>query len=100
MERFEGHCHLDWWANSMTLLASVEVAVAIATTDTGWSAEGRLLTDDEDEREGFAFLCEMDPVFELRFEDESTITVNVHPAGEVDRFTLTEYAGPESRSIE
>lgn len=23
MERFDGRCHLDWWANSTTLLASI-----------------------------------------------------------------------------
>lgn len=29
MDRYEGHCWLDWWANPATLLASVEVAAVI-----------------------------------------------------------------------
>jgi hypothetical protein len=37
----------------------------------------------------------MDPVFTLRFDDESTIDVTVHPSPEGDRFTLTEYTGSE-----
>ncbi len=42
IDRVEIRCHLDWWANSVTLLASVEIAVVIAAADTGWAAEGRL----------------------------------------------------------
>jgi len=37
----------------------------------------------------------MDPVFTLRFDDESTIDATVHPGLEGDRFTLTEYIGSE-----
>jgi hypothetical protein len=95
MDRFEGRCHLDWWTNPITCLASVEIALAIAVTDMGWTAEGRLATDNDDEREGFALLLDMDPVFALRFDDESTIDVTVHPSLEGDRFTLTEYTGSE-----
>lgn len=98
MDRVERRCHLDWWANSVTLLASVEVAVVIAATDTGWAAEGHLISDDEDERDGFAFLCNIDPVFILRFDDESTIEVTVHPP-EIGggTFGITEYIGPAHR---
>jgi hypothetical protein len=99
MNRIEGLCHLDWWANSVTLLASVEIAVVIATADTDWAAEGHLISDNDEERDGFAFLCEMDPVFILRFDDESTIAVTVHPPDDNGRFALTEYTGPAHRPI-
>lgn len=100
MDRVERRCHLDWWANSVTVLASLEVAVVIAATDTGWAAEGHLISDDEEERDGFAFLCDIDPVFILRFNDESTIAVIVHPPESGDgTFAITEYAGPADRPI-
>jgi hypothetical protein len=93
-ERFEGSCHLDWWANSVTCLASVAVSVVVTVTETGWAAEGNLVGADGEEREGFALLCDLDPVFTLRLDDESEIAVTVH-RGEGDGFTLTEYTGPE-----
>ncbi|MGW1449723.1 hypothetical protein ACWCO3_15760 [Micromonospora sp. NPDC002411] len=91
MDRFEGRCWLDWWANPITLLVSEEVFVVIVTAGTGWAAHGRLLSDDDDEREGSAFLCDLDPVFVLRFEDGSTVDVTVHPTDGHHRFALTEY---------
>jgi hypothetical protein len=39
-----------------------------------------------------------DPVFTLRFADESEFTVTVH-RGEGDDFALTEYLEPATRSI-
>lgn len=97
MDRFEARCWLDWWANSSTLLGSVEVAVDIAATDAGWRARGRLVSDED--QEPFAFLSDLDPVFLLRFEDGSTVAVTVHPDGHRD-FIVTEYAGPLRRSVE
>ncbi|GGS07705.1 hypothetical protein GCM10010169_60720 [Micromonospora fulviviridis] len=97
MDRFEGCCWLDWWANSSTLLGSVEVAVVIAATDAGWRARGRLVSDED--QETFAFLNDLDPVFLLRFEDGSSVAVTVHPDGHRE-FSLTEYAGPLQRSVE
>lgn len=98
MDRFEGRCWLDWWANSFTLLGSAEIAVVIAAAGGG-EAEGHLLSDSDEEREGFAFLCDLDPVFMLRFEDDSTIPVTVGTLEEDGRFALTEYTGPAHRSI-
>ena len=86
-------CWLDWWANSSALLGSFEVSVVVTADGAGWAASGHLVDDNDD----FAFLCELDPVFQLRFDDESTLTVTVHPAG--DGFTLTEYAGPAERPV-
>ncbi|WP_245718760.1 hypothetical protein [Micromonospora rhizosphaerae] len=79
MDRFEGRCWLDWWANSSTLLGSVEVAVVITAADAGWEARGRLVSDSDEDQEAFAFLCDLDPVFMLRFEDESTVAVTRAP---------------------
>ncbi|RZT77238.1 hypothetical protein EV382_0386 [Micromonospora violae] len=62
MDRFEGRCWLDWWANSST----------------------------NKDLDGFAFLCDLDPVFTLRFEDASTFDVTVHPTDDHRGFTLTE----------
>ncbi|MEU2610474.1 hypothetical protein ABZ570_02610 [Micromonospora sp. NPDC007271] len=36
----------------------------------------------------------------LRFEDESLVPVTVHTLEEDGRFALTEYTGPEHRSID
>ena len=100
MDRFEGRCWLDWWANSSTLLGSVEVAVVITTNGASWDAHGRLISDKDEDREGFAFLCDSDPVCTLRFEDESSVAVTVHPTDKHCRFALTEYTGPTDRPVE
>jgi hypothetical protein len=92
-------CWLEWWANSSTRLGSVEVAVTITAEAAGWQAHGRLIGVGPEDREGFAFLCELDPVFTLRFTDGSTFAVVVHPA-ENDRFSLTEYTRPVDRRSE
>lgn len=94
MERFDGRCRLEWWANRSTLLGSVDVAVVISADGGGWEAHGSLVDDRGPDREAFALLCDLDPVFTLRFDDASTVVVVVHPADEQGRFTLTEYAGP------
>jgi hypothetical protein len=100
MEAFEGHCWLEWSANSSTLLGSVEITVVMAATRSNWTAQGHLITEDNDDREGFVFLCELDPVFTLRFDDASTVSVTVHDVREGGRrFHLTGYGGPEQRSV-
>ncbi|KAB1914618.1 hypothetical protein [Micromonospora sp. AMSO31t] len=90
MDGFEGRCWLDWWANRSNLLGSVEVAVVVTADDTGWNAQGRVVSDTDEERDGFAVLCDQDPVFALRFEDGSTVAVTVHPTDDHRQFTLTE----------
>jgi hypothetical protein len=92
MDRFEGRCSLDWWANSSTLLGSVAVTVVITSAGAGWAARGHLVDDSAEDREGFAFLCDLDPVFLLRFEDESSVAVTVHPDDGHRNFTLTSTA--------
>ncbi|MEV4532647.1 hypothetical protein AB0J82_02335 [Asanoa sp. NPDC049518] len=98
MNRIEARCWLDWWANSSTLLGSVEVVVVVTATHTGWNARGHLAGDADEDRDGFAFLCDLDPVFTLRFEDESTVAVAVQPSDDHRRFALAEYTGSTRRS--
>ena len=57
-------------------------------------AQAVLTRNKDEDREGFAFLCDLDPVFMLRFEDESTVDVTVHPTDEHRRSALTEYTEP------
>lgn len=95
MDVYEGPGWLDWWANSSTLLGSAEVTVVITASDAEWNAQAQLISDDDDEREGFVFLCDLDPVFTLRFGDGSTIPVMVHrDSGDLIR--LTQYVGQPS----
>ncbi len=96
VDRFEGRCWLDWWANSTTNLAGCEVSLVITPTETGWDARGRLGSDED--QEAFAFLCELDPVFTLRFSDGSTVDVVVTPTDH-RWFTLVEYTGSADRQI-
>ena len=99
MDRIERHGWLDWWANRSTVLGSVEATVTITSAVDGWHAIGRLLTGDSEEREGFAFFCALDPVWSLRFDDDSTITVNVELLEDPSEFQLTEYTGPTQRRV-
>lgn len=93
MDRFGGRCWLDWWASASTLLGSAPVAVVVVATDAGWDAHATVLSGDDD----VAALCEIDPVWTLRFDDGSTIPVLVSVDG--DRLTLTECTGPAHRPV-
>lgn len=91
MDRFEGRCWLDWWANPITLLGSVEVDVVITAADDGtWEASGNAVLEDDENRSGFALLCDLAPAFKLRFADRSTIDVIVRPTHKDRSFVLTE----------
>jgi hypothetical protein len=100
VDGIESRGWLDWWANPWHLLGSVDVAVVISASGADWGARGRLISDEDKEREGFAFLCGVDPVFALRFEDGSTVWVTVHPSNDHGQFTLTEYTGPAGRAVD
>jgi hypothetical protein len=92
VDRYEGHCRLDWWANPVTLLGSIDVSLVITAQGSEWEAHGRLA--NEEDQEEFAFFCDLDPVFTLRFDDYSTIAVTVHPTDGHRRFRLNEYTEP------
>ena len=80
VDRVEFHCRLEWWANSTTLLGCPEVAVVVTASGSELVGHGRLVSEDDDDHEGFVFLCEMDPVFTMRFDDGQAlpVTVTVH----------------------
>lgn len=102
MEAFEGPGWLEWWANSSTLLGSAEILLVVTTTGRDWVAQGTLIGESEDDREGFLFLRDLDPVFLLRLDghdDHVLVTVD-NIEGDGRRFTLTEYRGPRRRPIE
>jgi hypothetical protein len=90
MDRFEGRCWLDWWANSWTNLAGDEVMVVITATDAGWDAHGRLSSPSEHAHEGLTLLCEFDPVFTLRFDDQTSIPVTVRLLEDPGHFVMTD----------
>jgi len=81
VERFEGRGWLEWWANSSTMLASVEIAMVVTVDGRDWSGQGHLVSGNDDDRDGFVLLCELDPVFLLRFDSEGDgdgVPVTVH----------------------
>jgi hypothetical protein len=100
MDRVEQDCWLDWWANSVTNLGGFSVSVTIAATPDGWDAHGHLTDDalNDDARDGFHFLCDLDPVFTLQFHDDSSVQVVVTRTDQ-NNFTLAEYTGPTHRKI-
>ncbi|MBB5867117.1 hypothetical protein F4553_000496 [Allocatelliglobosispora scoriae] len=97
MDEFGGRCRLDWWANPLTCLASVEVSVGARWTGNGCDATGTLV--DGADLEGFELLCALDPVFRLRIGGDDVVDVLVELLDEHGRFTLTEYDGPASRAV-
>jgi hypothetical protein len=78
MDSYEGPATLEWWANRSTCLGSVAVNLTVAVIGTAWTCEASFSNSlTEDEQEGFDFLMALDPVFTLRFEDDSTLVVDV-----------------------
>ncbi|HCT76210.1 MAG TPA: hypothetical protein DGG94_04095 [Micromonosporaceae bacterium] len=73
LDQIESPARLEWWANSVTCLADVEVDVTISVAETGWHARAALRPDVDDE--ALDFLLELDPLFTLRFPDGSHIDV-------------------------
>ncbi|UWE10172.1 hypothetical protein [Actinacidiphila bryophytorum] len=92
MDSFEGAATLEWWANRSTCLAGFGVRVAVRVSGNDWTCEAvpdpPLAGEDQD---SFGFLMALDPVFTLRFDDESLLHVNVAVAGRDGRLTLTAY---------
>jgi hypothetical protein len=98
VDRFEGTAWLDWWANSSTNLGGIEVLVTVTHTAGAWEARGHLIDDHDEVREGFAFLCDLDPAFTLRFVDEATLQVIAHASDDHRRFTLIEDTGADENT--
>ncbi|WP_186768009.1 hypothetical protein [Streptomyces qinzhouensis] len=102
MDSFQGTATLDWWANGSLRLGGYEVQVTVGVAGDEWACEaafGPEPRSDED-REGFDFLMDLDPVFTLRFDEGSEILVNVRRTGDAGRLVLTAFEASESLSSE
>ncbi|MFD3458069.1 hypothetical protein ACFWVC_38630 [Streptomyces sp. NPDC058691] len=97
MDSYEGTATLEWWANRSTCLARLGVRVAARVTGNDWTCDAILepsLTAED--RESFNSLMALDPLFTLRFDEESMLHVSVAATGDDGRLTLTAYqAGAE-----
>ncbi|WP_225844896.1 hypothetical protein [Streptomyces sp. HPF1205] len=92
MDSYEGTATLEWWANQSTCLARFGVRVAVGVTGNDWTCDATFepsLTGED--QEGFDFLMALDPLFTLRFDEESMLHVNVVAAADDGRLTLTAY---------
>jgi hypothetical protein len=89
VNRYEGPARLEWWANPVTCLGSVEVVVVVQVAADGWAGHASLV--DEEDREGLDFLCELDPLFSLRFGDGRTADVTVGERADNGRFLLAAF---------
>jgi hypothetical protein len=78
LDQIGSAARLEWWANSVTCLADVDVDVTVSVTAVGWHARAAMQPDVDDE--ALDFLLELDPLFTLRFPDHSHIDVIVERA--------------------
>ncbi|GAA3834422.1 hypothetical protein GCM10022403_079060 [Streptomyces coacervatus] len=91
MDSYEGTATLEWWANGSTCLSRVGVRVAVLVTGNGWTCEALVEPPlSAEDRESFDFLMKLDLLFTLRFDEESTLLVNVAAADD-GRLILTAY---------
>ena len=91
---------LDWWANASTRLGSIEVKLDLGSTDDGGDARAWLVPDGNGVIEEFEFLCSLDPMFSLRFDDGSMVAVRVASTANRREVTLHELDGPASQAFE
>jgi hypothetical protein len=90
MNPYEAVATLEWWANPSTCLGRFDVFVAVSATPGAWSAQAVAVNPwTVEDREGFDFLMGLDPVFTLRFTDDSTVHVRVAETQETDHFILS-----------
>ncbi|OKI26228.1 hypothetical protein [Streptomyces sp. CB03911] len=77
MEGYNGTATLEWWANPSTCLGCFSVTLTVSVVG-GWRGVAIPVTPmSASDGEGFDFLMQLDPVFTLRFPDDSTVLVNV-----------------------
>lgn len=93
VDGYEGPARLEWWANSSTCLAAVEIEIELTATvqGTSWQASAAPAPAlDDQEREGWSFLLELSPYATLVIPGASDggIEVYVEEAG-ADRLVLT-----------
>ncbi|WAU83179.1 hypothetical protein O1Q96_27925 [Streptomyces sp. Qhu-G9] len=93
MDSCEGAATLEWWANRSTSLGSFGVRVTVRVAGSDWACDAILdHPPTGEDREGFDFLRENDPLFRLRFDEGSTVLVDVVAVEDGGRLILT--AGP------
>ncbi|MET9604139.1 hypothetical protein ABZZ17_03625 [Streptomyces sp. NPDC006512] len=96
MDVWEGTAVLEWWANRSTCLGAFGLRIRVSASDALWACDAVLDPPlSEDDQEVFDFLMDLDPVFTLRFDEASSLTVHV-VAGEDAALALTAYE-PEAR---
>ncbi|WP_457032501.1 hypothetical protein [Kitasatospora sp. P5_F3] len=93
MDGYHGTATLEWWANPLSCLGSYRVSLTVTVAGGDW--RGVAVPDSgrsERAREGFDFLMLVDPVFTLRFPDDSTLLVDVVAEG--GHLVLSASGGP------
>ncbi|MFD7874871.1 hypothetical protein ACFV5G_12320 [Streptomyces sp. NPDC059766] len=88
MDSYEGTATLEWWANRWTCFGRIGVRVTIRVTGNDWTCEATVEPSlPAKDRETFDFLMELDPLFTLRLDEDSTLQVNA-VAGQDGRLIL------------
>lgn len=87
--------HLEWWANPSTCLSHIPVRLEAAADDDAWDAVVSPELDG-DAGENLRFLIDADPVFTLRFEDDSVTEVVVEHRGDLPHLRLRAASDPEA----
>ncbi|MFI1094436.1 hypothetical protein [Streptomyces sp. NPDC020917] len=83
MDDYEGPATLEWWANRSTCLGDFPVHVTVRVAGDRWTCQASLNDPPADGgREAFAFLMALDPVFTLRFAEDSALLVDVTENGD------------------
>jgi hypothetical protein len=99
MDGYEGPAMLEWWANRSTCLGALGVRVTVRVTGNDWTCDAVFDPPlSAEDREGFDFLMELDPLFTLRFDEGSTLLVDVVAAGDERRLALTAYRAETAES--
>jgi hypothetical protein len=81
---------LEWWANRSTCLGSAEITIVVTALEDGWDARGWLSEVEDEARESFSFLHQVDPMFTLRFADDSVFDVIVGNSDGTGKFDIAE----------
>ena len=85
----ETDAHLEWWADSLSCLARIEVRLTVSRRVEGWAT--LTVTESEIDDGTLSFLLELEPLLTLRFPDNSQLEVRVRRLG---NGLLTLGAGP------
>lgn len=97
MDGYEGPATLEWWANRSTCLGDFAVHITVRAAGDEWTCEASFNEPPaEDVREAFGFLMALDPVFTLRFAEDSALLVDV-TAKEGGRLELAAFEPVESQ---